>query len=143
MSERADGPIDMGWMSLPPDISGEPFAYTNLEQVERDGGIVVPAAQFDEFLENPEIGLIRRRPERVDPIAAWLRDERRRRHKREGLRSGRWSQRYVANRLGVVQPTVSQWELGTNLPRLPQLRAWAALFDLDVTLRPIAREVAA
>lgn len=79
----------------------------------------------------------------VDPICRQLRRERMRRRRKEGLRGHRWTQEWVGEQLAVTQATVCQWEQGRNIPRLPQLRAWAALFDLDLALVAIASEMVA
>lgn len=59
-------------------------------------------------------------------IAAWLKDERRRRG---------WLQKELAKRLGLTQQSVSRFECGTHFPTLEVLRKMAELFDGTIVVR--------
>lgn len=128
-------PMNLGWMSLPPEIPGEPFASTDLERIERDGGIELPAEQFDQLVDGAH--------RMADPLIAQLRAERLRRRRSAGRGSSEWTQMYVADLLGVAPNSVCQWERGYHLPSVALLRAWAALFDLDLALLYVRKEAAA
>jgi transcriptional regulator with XRE-family HTH domain len=43
-----------------------------------------------------------------------------------------WSQRELAARLGCHQVSVSTWEQGIKVPRLPKLLAMAELFECSI-----------
>lgn len=70
-------------------------------------------------LESDEVGIV------VDSLIVALRRRR---------RALKWTQRQIAEAVGVSPPTVSGWESGRSIPPLPQLRRWAQLFDLDIEL---------
>lgn len=111
--------------------------------LNRDTGSSRDALDDDSENSDVEVSRIRLMRPVLDPIVAQLRAERLRRRRLEPARSGRWTQKDIADRLGTHQSTVSEWESGMNLPPLPRLRAWSELFDLTLVLLNSAGELAA